>query len=48
MQGLAIKVTHLGLTTESLLLSDIFDGTDGPDHNRRKPDCCLCACKQLS
>jgi hypothetical protein len=37
MQGLAIKVTHLGLTTESLLLSDIFDGTDGPDHNRRKP-----------
>jgi hypothetical protein len=37
MQGLAIKVTHLGLTTESLLLADIFDGTDGPDHNRRKP-----------
>lgn len=37
MQGLAIKVTHLGLTTESLLLADIFDGTDGPDHQRRKP-----------
>jgi len=36
MQGLAIEVTHLGLTTESLLLADIFDGTDGPDHDRRK------------